>query len=146
MIEIFGYNQKNIEALKDHDVLFSLINKNNKLVIWIFFPIIIITEELMFRYYSIGFLFSSLKLGFIDVILISSLIFSLYHIHIWFRYKNLEIFLIFLGSSLLLGLYNGYLFLKVGLIPCILVHYIVAFYSYYSIYKRYYRPSDSKID
>ena len=142
IIEVFGYNQKTVEVMKEHDVIFSLINKNNKLILWIFFPIIIITEELIFRYYSIGFLVSSLKLDSIKAILISSLIFSLYHIHTWFRYKNLKIFLFYLGFPFLLGLYTGFIFLKLGLISCILVHYIVAFFSYYSIYRRYFRTND----
>jgi len=144
IIEVFGYNQEIFSVLSEHDVLFALINKNNKEIIWIFFPIIIITEELMFRYYCIGFLVSSVKLGSLEAVFISSIIFALYHIHIWFRFKNLRIFLIFLVFSFLLGLYTGYLVLYVGLIPCILVHYIVAFFSFYSLYRRYFSINDNK--
>jgi hypothetical protein len=138
IIEIFGYNQKNVEVMRENDVINALINGDSKLILWFFFPIIIITEELIFRYYTIGFLDYNLKLEPVIVIILSSLFFSTYHIHIWFRYKNLTILLINLGYPFMLGLYNGYVFLNIGIIPCILAHYFIAFYSYYNIYRRYF--------
>lgn len=138
-IEIFGYNKNNIKIMEEQDVINSFINKNNKLIIWFFFPMIIIIEELVFRYYAIGLLVHILKLELIIVLFISSLIFSLYHIHIWFRYKNLTILLVNLGYSFLMGLYIGYVFVKLGIIACILIHYILVLYLYYNIYRRYFK-------
>jgi membrane protease YdiL (CAAX protease family) len=137
LVENFGYNQEIFEVMKKNDVINALIKGNIKEFIWFFFPIIIITEELIFRYYLIGALFLTLKLESIVVIWISSLCFSFYHVHIWFRYKNLRLLLIFLGYSFLLGFFLGYGFLKFGIIPCIIIHFALALYSYYNIYKRY---------
>lgn len=139
ILEIFGYNQNNIEAMRKHDVMYAFINRDNKLLIWFYFPITIILEELIFRYYTIGFLDYTLKLEPVIVIFFSSLFFSIYHIHMWFRYKNLSILLIYLGYSFMLGLYTGYLFLNIGIIPCILAHYFIALYGYYNIYRRYFQ-------
>lgn len=139
IVEIFGYNRKIVEFLRKNDVINALINGRSKLIIWFFFPIIIITEELIFRYYTIGFLDYTLELEPVIVIFLSSLFFSIYHIHIWFRYKNSIILLVNLGYPFLLGLYTGYIFLRVGIIPCILVHFFLALYGYYSIYRQYFQ-------
>jgi hypothetical protein len=139
IIEVFGYNKKNIKIIEKQDVINAFINKNNKLIVWLFFPMIIIIEELVFRYYAIGILVYLLELELIIALFISSLIFSLYHIHIWFRYKNLIILLVNLGYSFLMGLYNSYLLLKLGIIPCIIFHYILVLYLYYNIYRRYFK-------
>ncbi|MFW9999199.1 MAG: CPBP family intramembrane glutamic endopeptidase [Candidatus Hodarchaeota archaeon] len=138
-VEIFGYKDKNLEVFKKQDVLNAFIYRKNREIIWFFFPIIIILEELVFRYYTIGVLFDLLKLKSFTVIFISSLIFSLFHIHTWFRYKNLTILLINLGYPFLMGLYLGYIFLKIGIISCILIHFIIALTSYYNIYRRYFK-------
>ena len=142
IVEIFGYNRKIVETMRKNDVINALINGDSNFILWFLFPIIIITEELIFRYYTIGILVYILGLESIVVIFISSLFFSLFHIHIWFRYKNLRILLINLGYPFLLGLYIGYIFLKLGIIPCIIIHYVIAFYSYYNIYRRYFRNND----
>ncbi|MFX1420028.1 MAG: type II CAAX prenyl endopeptidase Rce1 family protein [Promethearchaeota archaeon] len=139
IIEIFGYSNKNVEAIRKQDVINALINKDKRAIIWFFFPIIIIIEELVFRYYGIGILIHILDLESFSAIFISSLIFSSYHIHIWFRYKNLKILLINLGYPFLMGLYIGYMFLKLGFIPCIIIHYIIALIMYYGIYRRYFK-------
>ncbi|MFX1501949.1 MAG: CPBP family intramembrane glutamic endopeptidase [Promethearchaeota archaeon] len=123
--------------MRKHDVTNALINRNNRIVIWVFFPLTMIMEELIFRYYLIGFLNYSLNLEDFSVILISSLIFSLYHIHTWFSFKNLTILLVNLIYTFLMGLYIGYLFLNIGIIPSILIHYVLALSLYYNIYKRY---------
>lgn len=139
IIEIFGYNNKNVEVIRKQDVINALIHQDNRIIIWIFFPIIIVIEELVFRYYIIGILVDLLELESIIAIFISSLAFSLYHIHIWFRYKNLTILLINIGYPFLMGLYFGFIFLTLGIIPCILVHYIIALFLYYNIYRRYFK-------
>ncbi len=139
VIEIFIFNKDNIELMRKHDVMNVLINKNNRIVIWLFFPLTMIMEELIFRYYLIGFLSNSLNLELVSVIFISSVIFSLYHIHTWFSFKNITILLINLSYPFLMGLYLGYIFLNLGIIPCILIHYILAFFLYYNIYRRYFR-------
>ncbi len=139
LIEIFIFNNENIEFMRKHDVMSALINNNNRIVIWFFFPLTMIMEELIFRYYSIGFLIISLNLGVVPVILISSFIFSIYHIHTWFSFKDLTLLLVNLVYPFLMGLYIGYVFLNLGIIPCILIHYILAFFLYYNLYKRYFR-------
>jgi membrane protease YdiL (CAAX protease family) len=139
LIEIFIFNNETIELMRKHDVMNALINKDNRIVIWLFFPLTMIMEELIFRYYLIGFLSNSLNLDLVSVILISSVIFSLYHIHTWFSFKNITILIINLVYPFLMGLYIGYIFLNLGFIPCILIHYILAFSLYYNLYKRYFR-------
>jgi len=139
VIEIYGYNNRSIEIMKNHDVINVFISKNNQIIVWLFFPIIMIIEELIFRYYLIGFLIFSMELESFLLIILSSLIFSLYHLHTWFAIKNLKLRLINLGNPFILGLYNGYLFLKLGIIPCILIHYIFALFLYYNIYRRHFK-------
>jgi len=133
IIELALFDEKSIDILKKHDVINSLIN-NNKSVLFFFFPITILMEELIFRYYLTGFLFY--HLGSQLAILISSMIFSLYHIHIWFTFKNYKILISFLSYSFILGLYNGYIFLNIGIFPCIIVHYILVFIMYFDIYQK----------
>ena len=137
----YGYNDTSFKALKTQDVLNALITKENKAVIWLFLPMIMIIEELIFRYYMIGFLLKQVGLEVIWAILISSSIFSLFHIHIWFRFKNLRVLIINLVDSFSLGLFNGYIFLTLGLIPCILIHYGLVLLLYYGIYKRYFKSN-----
>jgi membrane protease YdiL (CAAX protease family) len=97
-----------------------------------------INEELLFRYYLIGFLVNQLKYGIIAAIIISSLLFSLYHIHCWFSFKNLRILMLNLIYSFLLGLYNSYVVIILGIFPCILIHFGLALSLYYDLYKKYY--------
>ncbi len=142
LIEIFVFNSQNIEIMKKHDVINALIKKNNKLVLWIFFPITMIMEELIFRYYLISVIILLFKLDFFSSILISSIIFSLYHIHTWFFFKNLTILIINLIYSFILGLFNGFVFLTLGLFPCIIFHSAIAFFFYYNIFRRYFKMKD----
>jgi len=139
LIAVYGYDFTSFEAIKTQDVLNALITRENKAIIWIFLPMIMVIEELIFRYYLIGFLLKQVGLDVILAILISSFIFSLFHIHTWFRFKNLKILFINMGDSFLLGLFNGYILLTLGLIPCILIHYILVLILYYNIYKRYFK-------
>ena len=142
LIGIYGYDNESIENMRKHDVIEALINKTNKLRLWLFFPIIMVIEELIFRYYCIGFLINQVDVDVIMAIIISSLVFSLFHIHIWFSFKNLRILLINLGYSFLIGLFNGYTFITLGLFPCIGIHYALAIYLYYIIYRKYFKKAN----
>ena len=141
IVEIYGYNDKVVKIIRKQDVINALITRNNIIIIWFFFPIIIIIEELIFRYYLIGLLINQSYLGDMLVILISSLIFSIFHIHTWFSYKSIRILVIYVSYSFLLGLYNGYILLTLGIIPCVIIHYSLAYVSYHGIYVRYFKKS-----
>lgn len=145
LIEIYAYNDESVGVLKKQDIINAFISKNNQSVIWLFFPIIMIIEELIFRFYTISFLVNQIGVNDLIAIFISSLMFSLFHIHTWFSYRSLRILLVNLVFPFLLGLFNGYLFLKIGIIPCIIIHYSIALGLYYSLYVRYFKNLDSKI-
>jgi len=138
IINFFGFNNYDIELMRRHDVINAFIN-SNRIVLWIFFPVTMIMEELIFRYYLISFLATTLQLKLILSILISSIAFSLYHIHTWFSYKSQAILLINLSYTLLLGFYLGCLFYTLGFIVCILIHYLIALYLYYNLYRKNFR-------
>ncbi|MFX0020464.1 MAG: type II CAAX prenyl endopeptidase Rce1 family protein [Candidatus Hermodarchaeota archaeon] len=139
VIEVYGYNAEIIKVMEKHDIINSFVGSNNRIIRLLGFLVIMIIEELIFRYYLIGLLVIHSYLGEMLVILISSLIFSIFHIHTWFSYRNFRILVIFLIYSFFLGLYNGYLLLTLGIIPCILVHYSLAYILYYGIYIRYFK-------
>jgi membrane protease YdiL (CAAX protease family) len=134
--ERYFYNHETLELMRHHDLISVLINKNNNLVLLVFFPLTMIMEEFIFRYYAIGILFYAFNLEFYQCIFISSIIFSLYHIHFWFKFKNQRITIFYMGHSLLLGLLNGYILLTLGLFFCILVHYLLAFTLYINIARK----------
>ena len=136
VMEVFMYKGVSKEVMKHHDVINALLNKEGKIILLIFFPLTMIMEEFIFRYYLIGYLINQLKLEILIVILISSIIFSLYHIHIWFRFKDFKIFLVYLIFSLFLGIYNGYILLSLGIFACIITHSILVFLLYYNLYKK----------
>jgi membrane protease YdiL (CAAX protease family) len=136
VMEHFMYKGASKETMKHHDVINALLNKNGKIILFVFFPLTMIMEEFIFRYYLIGVLLNQLKLGLILAILISSTIFSLYHLHIWFKFKNLKILISYLISSFLLAIYNGYLLITLGIFMCIIVHTILVFILYYNLYKK----------
>ncbi len=142
IIEVFVYNDENIGVIKKQDVIYAFISKKNLVFIWVFFPIIMIIEELIFRFYTISFLVNQMELSNFTAIFISSIVFSLFHIHTWFSYRNLRILLVNLTFPFLLGLYNGFIFLTLGIIPCIIIHYIIALNLYYNLYKRYFKNSN----
>ncbi|TKJ20358.1 MAG: hypothetical protein CEE43_12620 [Promethearchaeota archaeon Loki_b32] len=139
LIEVFAYNNHLFEIIQNHDVINALIHKNNRLIVWIFFSITMIMEELIFRYYSISILNSYLNSQYFLIILISSITFSLYHIHIWFSFKNLKILFINLIHPFLMGLYLGFIFFSLGFISCVIAHYTIAFFMHYNLYRRYYK-------
>ena len=135
VINNFGLNKTDIELMRNHNVVNALINKDI-IILWLFFPITMIMEELIFRYYLISFLASTLQLAIVVSILISSIVFSLYHIHTWFSYKNSKILIINISYTLILGLFIGYVFFILGFIPCIIIHYLIALYLYYNLYRK----------
>lgn len=139
LIVNYGFNSQNIKIMKKHDVIRTLINDNNKLMILVFFSITMIMEELIFRYYLISILLFLFKIDLFLIVLISSIIFSLYHIHSWVFFKNLTILLIYLIFAFLLGLFNGFVFLTLGIIPCIIIHSTIAFLFYYNIFTSHFK-------
>ncbi|TFG03395.1 MAG: CPBP family intramembrane metalloprotease [Promethearchaeota archaeon] len=130
------YNAQSLEAMTNHNVVNAFITNSNKYILLTYFPMIMIIEELIFRFYLIGFLVITLDLEVNLAIFISSLIFSVYHVHTWFTYKNLRVLIMYLGVSFLLGLYNGYILISLGIIPCIVIHYGLVLHMYYSLYLR----------
>jgi len=136
VMELFLYGKKSKEKMKQNDVIRAFLNEEGKIIILFFFPLYMIIEELIFRYYLIGFLLNHLNLELISTIMISSLIFSLYHIHTWFRFKDLKILILYLIFSFLLGIYNTYLLFTLGLFACIIVHFSLVLIIYYNLYKK----------
>lgn len=136
VMEHFMYKGASKETMKHHDIINALLNKNGKIILFVFFPLTMIMEEFIFRYYLMGVLLHQLKLGLILAILISSIVFSLYHLHIWFKFKDLNVLISYLISSFLLALYNGYLLITLGIFVCIIVHTILVFILYYNLYKK----------
>ena len=136
VMEFFMYSERSRELMKKHDIVKALLNENDINVLLIFFPLTMIMEELIFRYYLIGVLLNQLMVGFTSAIIISSSIFSLYHLHIWFRYKDLKILISYLISSFLLGIYNAYILLTLGIFVCVIVHAVLVFILYYNLYKK----------
>jgi membrane protease YdiL (CAAX protease family) len=136
VMDLFIFNERSKELMKQHDVVTALLKGNDKGVLFIFFPLTMIMEELIFRYYLIGLLLNEIMVGFILAIVISSIAFSMYHIHIWFRFKNLNILISYLVSSFLLGIYNGFILLTLGIFACIFIHTVLVLILYYNIYKK----------
>jgi membrane protease YdiL (CAAX protease family) len=139
LIEIYVYTVDNIGVIKKQDIINAFISKKNQIFIWIFFPIIMIIEELVFRFYMIAIIINQIKVEALVAVFISSIIFSLFHIHTWFSYRSSRILLVNLIFPFLLGLFNGYIFLTLGIIPCIVIHYIIVLNLYYNLYKRYFK-------
>ncbi|TFF84026.1 MAG: CPBP family intramembrane metalloprotease [Promethearchaeota archaeon] len=136
-LERYVYKDKLLDIIRKHDLISALIQKNNNLVLYFFFPLTMIMEEFIFRYYSIGLLQNVINLGIFESVIISSLIFSLYHIHFWFKFKNFLITIIFISYSFFLGLINGFVLLTIGLPFCIIIHYLLAFISYFNLSNKF---------
>jgi len=136
VMEHLMYSETSKELMKKHDVIKALLNGNDIKVLLFFFPLTMVMEELIFRYYLIGIFLYQLNAGTILAILISSVIFSLYHLHIWFRFKDLKILITYLITSFLLGIYNGYILITLGIFACVIVHIILVFILYYSLYQK----------
>ncbi|TFG16921.1 MAG: CPBP family intramembrane metalloprotease [Promethearchaeota archaeon] len=129
----YAYTTKRLKVMVQHDLISALIHKNDNWVLFFFFPLTMVMEEFIFRYYSIGIVRDIIHLGILESILVSSLIFSLYHIHFWFKFKNISITIIFISYSFFLGLINGFVLLTIGLPFCVLIHYLLAFMSYFNL-------------
>jgi membrane protease YdiL (CAAX protease family) len=136
LMEFLMYSEKSKELMKRHDVIKALLNGNDVRVLLVFFPLTMVMEELIFRYYLIGLFLYELNVGILLAVIISSMIFSLYHLHIWFRFKDLKILINYLITSFLLGIYNAYILITLGIFACIIVHIILVFILYYSLYKK----------
>ena len=136
IIEKYAYTTKLLEIIAHHDLISALIRKNDNWVLIFFFPLTMVMEEFIFRFYSIGILRNAINLEIIESIIVSSLIFSLYHVHFWFKFKSLRITIIFIGYSFFLGLINGFVLITLGLPFCILIHYLLAFISYFNLSKK----------
>ncbi|MBD3256614.1 MAG: CPBP family intramembrane metalloprotease [Candidatus Lokiarchaeota archaeon] len=141
LIVRYLFNISNLENIKNHELIATLINKNDDITLWLWFPLTMIIEELIFRFYVLGILLDLCLINY--AILISSVIFSLYHLHTWFAYKNYKILITYLIFSFFLGLFNGLIFFFLGLFPCIAIHYFIAFYMYYALFRKY---STTRID
>jgi hypothetical protein len=134
--EKYGYTPETLKLMSQHDLISALLNKNNKMVLFFFFPLTMVMEEFLFRFYSIGILYIVINLGTLESILVSSLIFSIYHLHFWFKFKNRRLTIIFIIFSFFLGLLNGFVLLTIGLPFCVLIHYLLAFILYLNISKK----------
>jgi hypothetical protein len=132
---IFGYEVISMELMKNHDVVSALIHKNNKPVKILFFPLTMVMEEFIFRYYLIGIFIDILNRDHFWGILMSSITFSFYHFHIWFGFRNVRITCIYMVYSFLLGLYLGFVLLTIGFIFCVLIHYLLVFFLYLNLSK-----------
>jgi membrane protease YdiL (CAAX protease family) len=139
LISNFIYDNESFELMKNHDVINSLINNNNKIELFLFFPLTMIMEELIFRYYTIGILSIELNLETLPAVLISSLAFSVYHIHFWFRFKDLRITTTSVVYSFLLGLFTAYILIYFNIFVSIIAHYILAFAIYYILFRKKYK-------
>ncbi|MFX1288938.1 MAG: type II CAAX prenyl endopeptidase Rce1 family protein, partial [Promethearchaeota archaeon] len=131
IIEVLLYNDRSREKMKQNDVVNGLLNEKNIIVLLVFFTLIMIMEELIFRYYLIGLLLNQLMIGIMFSIILSSIIFSISHIHIWFRYRDIRITVSYFISSFLLGIYNAFALLTLGIFACIIIHTVLVFVSYY---------------
>ena len=136
LIEKLAYDIKTIEIMKKHDVVNALIHKNRKAVKFVYFPLTMVMEEFIFRYYLISFLVDILNRDYFWGILMSSIIFSFYHIHIWFGFRNVRITCIYMVYSFLLGLFLGFVLLTIGFAFCVLVHYSLVFFIYFNLSKK----------
>ena len=136
MMEIFVYSKTSKELMKQHDVVKALLNGNDIKVLLVFFPLTMVMEELIFRYYLIGIFLYQLNVGILLATIVPSVIFSLYHLHIWFRFKDLKILISYLITSFLLGIYNAHILLTLGIFACIIVHIILVFILYFNLYKK----------
>jgi len=136
VMEKFVYNETSKELMKQHDVVNTLMNGDSITALLVFFPLTMIMEELIFRYYLIGLLLNDLIGGIFLAVIISSIIFSIYHFHIWFRFKDKNILISYLISSFILGIYNGFILLTLGIFACIIVHAVLVFILYYNLYKK----------
>ncbi|TXT62854.1 MAG: putative CAAX amino terminal protease self-immunity [Promethearchaeota archaeon] len=126
------FTSYHLEKMKEHEVIMAFLKKDYD-VLYKGFLFSMILEELIFRFY-IG----TTLIQYIDVILIliiSGIIFSFYHFHIWFGFKNVRILGAYLFFSFLLGIFNMYVLFELGLIFCIILHYLIVLMCYWRLFK-----------
>ena len=136
------YDESSISQMEEHDLLKAFSNQNKKSVLIVFFPMTMLMEELIFRFYSISILLEILYPNFLLSIFLSSIIFAFYHLHFWFRFKNFRIFISYFILSFFLGVLNGFIFLYFGLVYCFIVHFGLAFEMYYHLYVKYFKNNN----
>lgn len=130
----YQISEKMFDKIKSHEIINAFINSE-------FFPlyssflITMIMEELIFRFYIVGLLIYFIKE--IYAVLISSAFFSIFHLHTWFSHRDKGITVIYLIYSLLLGLLLAYVFLNLGIVISIFIHYCLALTFYYEIYRKF---------
>ena len=131
-------DEKSIFQMENHDLVDSFIKKNQNWAKWFIFPLTMLMEELIFRFYAISIVIDLIKLNPFLAVITSSSIFAAYHIHFWIRFKNFRIFISFFILSFFLGLLNGYAFIYFGLLVCFIIHYGMAFELYFYLYRKFY--------
>ena len=131
-------DEKSIFQMENHDLVDSFIKKNQNWAKWFIFPLTMLIEELIFRFYAISIVIDLIKLNPFLAVITSSSIFAAYHIHFWIRFKNFRIFISFFILSFFLGLLNGYAFIYFGLLACFIIHYGMAFELYFYLYRKFY--------
>ena len=133
IIQRYGYDKSTISLMVNHDATASFLGDGNKLILFLFFPLTMLMEELIFRYYLIGFMETILHLDVILIVLLSSLIFSVYHLHFWFKFKNVRLTMIFIIGSFVMGIFLSFILITLGLIFCVVVHFSLALLMYYNL-------------
>jgi membrane protease YdiL (CAAX protease family) len=127
------FRKEALGKMKKHEVVLAF-QKDDKITLFFWFPLTMVMEELIFRYYLTGFL--DILLTPIHTIFLSAIIFGIYHFHVWFLFKNLQIVFSYIGYSFLLGLILGFTLLTLGLFPCIFIHFSLILFIYYKISKK----------
>jgi membrane protease YdiL (CAAX protease family) len=140
LIPNYIYNENSLRIIVKQEVVYSFSTKSYSNIL-IFFPITMIIEELIFRFYLLGLFFEVLNVHI--AILFGAVIFSVYHIHFWFAFKNLKVVTTYMIFSFFLGLLNGYIFNYFGLVVCIVFHSFSVLDVYYQLYKKI---KDKKIE
>jgi membrane protease YdiL (CAAX protease family) len=133
IIQKYGYDKSTISLMVNHDVTATFLGNGNKLILLVFFPLTMLMEELIFRYYLIGFMETILHLDVILIVLLSSLIFSVYHLHFWFKFKNVRLTMIFIIGSFVMGIFLSFILMTLGLIFCVVVHFTLTLLMYYNL-------------
>lgn len=116
-----------IVKMKDHIVVKALRDKN-KFDLWFMFPFTMIFEELLFRLYVFGFLYSIF--GFTPAIFVGTIAFAIYHLHTWPSFHDTKITLAFVVNSGLLGFMLNLLVYYYGLLVCIIFHWAYVFFIF----------------
>jgi membrane protease YdiL (CAAX protease family) len=136
VIQILGYNKGSLEIMKHYDIVTTFIEKKNNLLLFIFFPLTMLMEELIFRFYLIGIMINFLNLDATSIGIISSLVFSLSHLQFWFRFKNLRITLVYIITSFIMGIFLAFTLFTIGLFFCFIFHLLIALVLYYNLAKK----------